>query len=56
MMFARRGQCFSTTKYVAKIDSSDIKMISDILKPKKDDKDAEPGETYNFTDGCGNIS
>ena len=31
-------------------------MIPDILKLKTDDKDAEPGETYNFSDGCGSIS
>ena len=39
-MFARRGQCFSTTKYVTKLDpDSNVEVIEDIERPKKNDPD-----------------
>lgn len=55
-MYARRGQCFTTTKLVTKLDKSEIRYIEeDISRKKTDDKYDENG-TYVFTDGCGNIS
>ena len=51
-MYARRGQCFTTTKYITKLEPSQLELIDDIERPKED----EPGEKYCFTDGCGNIS
>eukprot|EP00347_Sterkiella_histriomuscorum_P000757 403374620 len=61
-MFARRGQCFSTTKYVTKLDpDSNVEVIEDIERPKKNDPDlaqAEPDQregNYVFTDGCGGV-
>ena len=51
-MYARRGQCFTTTKFIVKLESSQLRKIEDIERPKED----EPGEKYCFTDGCGNIS
>jgi len=51
-MYARRGQCFTTTKYITKLEPSQLELIDDIERPKED----EPDEKYCFTDGCGNIS
>ena len=52
-MFARRGQCFTTTKYITKLEQDDIKKIHDI---ERDRLDGDPGEKYTFSDGCGRIS
>jgi len=52
-MFARRGQCFTTTKYITKLEQDDIKEIPDI---ERDRFDGDPGEKYTFSDGCGRIS
>ena len=52
-MFARRGQCFTTTKYITKLEKDDIKEIDDVVIKRFD---GEEGETYTFTDGCGRIS
>jgi RNA-dependent RNA polymerase len=52
-MFARRGQCFTTTKYITKLESGDIKHLDDIMR---DRLDGDPGEKYTFSDGCGRIS
>ena len=54
-MYSRRGQCFTTTKYIGKLDESEIKMIEDI-KVKKTDDPGDPDGEYCFTDGCGNVS
>jgi RNA-dependent RNA polymerase len=45
--YARRGQCFSTTKYVMTLtnESIDLKTLKDIER-----------NGYNFSDGCGQIS
>ena len=37
-MYARRGQCFSTTKHVEKLDKNKIEIIDDIKVVKTDDK------------------
>jgi len=29
-MYSRRGQCFTTTKYITKLEASEIKVIDDI--------------------------
>ena len=52
-MFARRGQCFTTTKFITKLEAGDIRKIDDVKRPRTD---GEPGENYTFTDGCGRIS
>lgn len=54
-MYARRGQCFTTTKYITKLEPSQLIKIPDIERPKPVDP-GEPSENYCFTDGCGNIS
>jgi RNA-dependent RNA polymerase len=51
-MYARRGQCFTTTKFITKLEGSQLQLIDDIELQKEDD----PYEKYCFTDGCGNIS
>ena len=43
--FARKGQCFTTTKRVEELLPDDIEIIPDIEK-----------NGYNFTDGCGLMS
>ena len=52
-MFARRGQCFTTTKFITKLEAGDIRKIPDVKRPRTE---WEPGEDYTFTDGCGKIS
>jgi RNA dependent RNA polymerase len=54
-MYARRGQCFTTTKLVTELKESEIRYIEDISRPKTDDP-YDPLGNYVFTDGCGNIS
>ncbi|CDW76328.1 rna-dependent rna polymerase [Stylonychia lemnae] len=55
-MFARIGQCFSTTKFVCKLNNEEnIRSIEDIKIKKTDDIYDKEG-MYTFTDGCGNIS
>jgi RNA-dependent RNA polymerase len=54
-MYSRRGQCFTTTKYITKLEASEIKVIDDIKVQKTDDPE-DPAGFYNFTDGCGNVS
>lgn len=62
-MYARRGQCFTTTKFICEVQPDEIQIIEDICRPKMDDpefeldtEDTEPPGNYTFTDGCGNIS
>jgi RNA dependent RNA polymerase len=54
-MYARRGQCFTTTKYISKLDPSEIRIIPDIKRDKEPGCRDSEGQ-YCFTDGCGNIS
>ena len=54
-MYARRGQCFTTTKFIAKLGKYQLKIINDVKRQKQDDPD-DPDGDYTFTDGCGNIS
>ena len=54
--FARRGQCFTTTKYITEIKKSEITVIDDICCVKPPSDGGEAGELYTFSDGCGNIS
>lgn len=54
-MYSRRGQCFTTTKFIAQLKEEEIKMIDDIKTQKIDDPEDTEGY-YTFTDGCGNIS
>lgn len=54
-MYARRGQCFTTTKFIAKLGKYQLKIINDVKRRKEDDPD-DPDGDYTFTDGCGNIS
>ena len=54
-MYARRGQCFTTTKFVSILNSDEVTVIPDI-KYKKELTSSDPGGDYVFTDGCGNIS
>ena len=54
-MYSRRGQCFTTTKYIGQLDPSEIQMVEDIKVRKTDDPEDREGE-YCFTDGCGNVS
>jgi RNA dependent RNA polymerase len=54
-MYSRRGQCFTTTKYIGLLDPSEILMIEDV-KVKKTDDPNDPDGDYCFTDGCGNVS
>ncbi|SRR6266542_6440503 len=42
---ARMGQCFSSTRYIARLPVDDIKPIDDIIRNK-----------YTFSDGIGKIS
>ena len=44
--FSRRGQCFSTSKFICELEASEILPVIEDLKK---------GE-YNFTDGCGHVS
>jgi RNA-dependent RNA polymerase len=57
--YARRGQAFSTTKYIITVPPECIETIDDVIKPykyiNKDTQEEESG-IYTFTDGCGNIS
>ena len=61
-MYARRGQCFTTTKNITILDKDKhIVEIEDIMRAREDkdedeDKDEKNDEQYTFTDGCGNIS
>jgi RNA-dependent RNA polymerase len=58
-MYARRGQCFTTTKYIAILTPEDIRFgHPDIKRLREDDEEMDPDkpEYYTFTDGCGNIS
>lgn len=43
--YARRGQCFSTAKYITDIDRSRLEVIEDVKR-----------NGFTFTDGCGSIS
>lgn len=43
--YARRGQCFSTAKYITDIDPSRVEVLEDLKRGG-----------YTFTDGCGSIS
>lgn len=44
--YARRGQCFSTTKFICKLSEENLVFdVPDITR-----------NGYNFTDGCGMIS
>lgn len=43
--YARKGQCFSTSKFICELDESEVSQVADI----KNDK-------FNFTDGVGYIS
>lgn len=55
-MFARRGQCFSTTVFICSLNEVDnIRDIPDISVKRTDDEEGKD-ELYVFTDGCGNIS
>lgn len=54
-MYARRGQCFTTTKFVTVLSSDEVRVIPDI-KIKKEPGCTDPDGEYTFTDGCGNIS
>jgi hypothetical protein len=59
-MFARRGQCFTTTKYITKLVKSDgpdneIREIPDVIRRRIEDGKVTD-ENYTFTDGCGRIS
>ena len=54
-MYSRRGQCFTTTKYITMLDPSEVQVIDDI-KVKKSDDPGDPEGDYCFTDGCGNVS
>lgn len=54
-MYARRGQCFTTTKFITKLTEDEIVEIPDIKIQKTDDPE-DPTGLYTFTDGCGNIS
>jgi RNA-dependent RNA polymerase len=54
-MYARRGQCFTTTKYITKLEDHQLLSIDDIKRRKEDDPNDPDGE-YTFTDGAGNIS
>ena len=54
-MYSRRGQCFTTTKFITELDPSEICIIEDIKVKKTDDPEDMEGY-YNFTDGSGNIS
>jgi hypothetical protein len=49
-MYARRGQCFTTTKYITKLSEHEIIPIDDIKTPKLDDP-YDPDGFYTFTDG-----
>lgn len=42
--------------FVASLNQDNIVKITDIEVAKLDDPNAEPGEKYVFSDGCGNIS
>lgn len=54
-MYSRRGQCFTTTKFITELNPSEIAIIDDIKVKKTDDPEDKDG-CYNFADGCGNIS
>lgn len=54
-MYSRRGQCFTTTKFIAELKEEEITLIDDIKVLKSDDPEDKDG-FYIFTDGCGNIS
>lgn len=54
-MYSRRGQCFTTTKYITHLTADEITTIQDI-KVKKTDDPEDPDGYYTFSDGCGNIS
>lgn len=44
--YARRGQCFSTTKFICQLSEENLVFdVPDIIR-----------NGYNFTDGCGMIS
>lgn len=44
--YARRGQCFSTTKYILKLNPNEVDFnIPDVMR-----------NGFNFSDGCGYIS
>ena len=43
--YARRGQCFSTTKHIMNIDQDEIEIVKDIIN-----------NGFTFTDGCGKVS
>ncbi|TNV86912.1 hypothetical protein FGO68_gene10314 [Halteria grandinella] len=61
-MYARRGQCFTTTKQIIDLEmGKHILKIDDIKRVREDidERDKEQKkivEYYTFTDGCGNIS
>ncbi|CDW74505.1 rna-directed rna polymerase [Stylonychia lemnae] len=55
-MFARIGQCFSTTKYVCRLNEKENVRYIDDLKVKKTDDNEDKNGFYCYTDGCGNIS
>ena len=64
-MYARRGQCFTTTKYITVlekdkhiVDIDDIKRerLDNLDKPEFDENGVLKKQYYTFTDGCGNIS
>ena len=54
-MYSRRGQCFTTTKFITFLKEEEIVKIEDIKVQKSDDPEDKEG-FYTFTDGCGNIS
>lgn len=57
--YARKGQAFSTTKFIQKVPPELITEIDDIYRTsivKEELTGVEEEQTFNFTDGCGNIS
>jgi RNA-dependent RNA polymerase len=43
--YARRGQCFSTSKFILDLKPNEVAYSEDIVR-----------NGYTFTDGCGQIS
>lgn len=54
-MYSRRGQCFTTTKFITVLTGEQIRIIEDLKVKKTDDPEDTEG-FYVFSDGCGNVS
>lgn len=58
-MYARRGQCLSTSTYILKLKDEEIEIIDDLKVFKsdvpKEELAKEEEKEYCYTDGCGYI-